>query len=259
MTDIISLALTGTGLIVISIIVILYILLGLKVVNEYERGVKFTLGKFSGIMNPGLRIVFPIFQSWRRVDIRTKVIDIPDQEAITKDNVTIKINAVLYYRVMDVKLAVLEVRDFMYATNQISQTTMRNVVGSEMLDTLLSSREKISSKIGEIVDKATDPWGIKVESVELKDVQVPKEMQRVMAKAAEADRERQSVIIKSEGEVSAATNLSKAAQNLARYPGALHLRTLQTVNELGAEKSNTTVIATPKEILKWFQAIGKKK
>jgi regulator of protease activity HflC (stomatin/prohibitin superfamily) len=241
---------------VVAIAVVIYILLGLKVVNEYERGVKFTLGKYSGIMTPGLKIVLPILQSWNRIDIRTKVIDVPDQEAITKDNVTVKINAVLYYNVMDARLAVLEVRDFMYATSQIAQTTMRNTVGEATLDILLSNREAISVKIKEIVDKATDPWGIKVESVELKDIQVPKEMQRVMAKQAEAERERQSVIIKSNGEVSAAANLADAAKNLAKFPGALHLRTLQTVNELGSDKSNTIVVATPKELLGMFKKLA---
>lgn len=246
----------GQGILIFIGIVILYVLLGLKVINEYERGVKFTLGKFAGLMGPGLRVVVPIFQTFNRIDIRTKVIDVPDQEAITKDNVTVKINAVLYYKVTDAKLSVLQVRDFMYATSQIAQTTMRNVVGGAMLDVLLSSREQISSKIKEIVDKGTDPWGIKVESVELKDIQVPKEMQRVMARQAEADRERQSVIIKSTGEVSAAKNLADAAENLAKYPGALHLRTLQTVNELGADKSNTIVFAAPKELLHMFKKLG---
>jgi regulator of protease activity HflC (stomatin/prohibitin superfamily) len=248
--------LASAGGIVLLIIIGIFILMGLKVVNEYERGVKFTFGRFAGIMDPGLRIVLPIFQSWRRIDVRTKVISVPDQEAITKDNVTVKINAVLYYNVFDAKLSVLEVRDFMYATSQIAQTTMRNVVGEAMLDLLLSSREQISAKIREIVDIATDPWGIKVESVELKDIQVPPEMQRVMARQAEAERERQSVIIKSSGEVSAAANLAEAARNLSKFPGALHLRTLQTMNQLSTEKSNTFVIATPKEILHTFKKIA---
>ena len=251
------LLMAGMGLFgVCFIIAFLYLLSSLKVVNEYERGVKFTLGRFTKIMNPGLRVVFPIFQSWQRIDIRTKVINVPDQEAITKDNVTVKINAVLYYKVTDAKLCVLEVREYMYATSQIAQITMRNVAGQATLDILLSSREAISAKIREIVDKATDPWGIKVESVELKDIELPKEMQRMMAKQAEAERERQSVIIKSSGEVSAATNLSDAAKNLSKYPGALHLRTLQTVNELGSDKSNTIVIAMPKEILHTFKKLS---
>ena len=223
--------------------------LGLRVVKEYERGVRFTLGKFTGMMNPGLRVVLPIIQSWERVDIRTKVIDVPDQEAITKDNVSVKINAVLYYKVTDAKYAILEVNDFMLATSQLSQTTMKNVVGGASLDELLSNREELSKKIKEIVDKATDPWGIKIESVELKHVEVPTELQRVMARQAEAEREKRAVIIKSKGEVSAAENLAKAAQNLSKYPGALHLRTLGTMNHLSGDKTKVTIYALPKEVL----------
>jgi regulator of protease activity HflC (stomatin/prohibitin superfamily) len=230
-------------------IAVLYLLAGLKIVNEYERGVKFTLGKFAGIMDPGLRIVFPIIQSWRKIDIRTKVIDVPDQETITKDNVSVRINAVLYYKVTDSKKSVIEVRNFMYATSQLAQTTMRDIIGSVTLDELLSNREEISSKIQKSVDKDTDPWGIKIESVELKHVEIPGQMQRVMARQAEAERERRSVIIKSEGEVSAAKNLTDAAKNLTKFPGALHLRTLQSVNDLSSDKSNTIVYAVPKELL----------
>jgi len=238
--------------------IIIYMLAGLRVVNEYERGVKFTLGKYWKMMDPGLRVVFPVIQSWNRIDIRTKVIAVPDQEAITKDNVTVLINAVMYYKVTDSKLAVLIVRDFMYATLQMAQTTMRDIVGNVDLDTLLGSRESISQRIREIVDKATDPWGIKIESVELKHIEVPKEMQRVMAKQAEAEREKRAVIIKSEGEVSAARNLSDAAKNLSEYPGALHLRTLQSINDLSADKSQLTVYALPKEVLQAFKKMAEK-
>ena len=238
------------------VLVLLYILLGLRVVNEFERGVKFTIGKYSGIMQPGLRIVLPIIQSWRRIDIRTKVIDVPDQETITKDNVSVKINAVIYYKVTDAKLSVLEVRDFMYASSQLAQTTMRNVVGEVSLDALLARRDAVSNKIQQIVDKLTDPWGIKIEAVELKHVEVPKEMQRVMARQAEAERERRAVIIKSQGEVSAASNLVLAAKNLTKYPGALHLRTLGTINDLSSDKSNTVVYAIPKELLLALKKIG---
>jgi len=235
---------------------IIYVLLGLKVVNQYENGVKFTLGKFSGIMPPGLKVVLPIIQSWRRIDMRVKVIDVPDQETITKDNISIKINAVLYYKVVHAKLSVLTVKNFMYATSQIAQTTMRNIVGEVSLDELLEGREKISEKIRSIVDKGTDPWGIKIESVELKHIEIPKEMQRVMARQAEAEREKRSVIIKSQGEVVAAKNLNLSAKNLTRYPGALHLRTLQTINDLSSDKSNTIVYAVPKELLMMFKKLG---
>ncbi len=249
--------LIGAGTAGIIILVLIgWVLLGLKVVNQYERGIKFTLGRFSSVMDPGLKVVLPILQSWQRIDIRTKVIDVPDQETITKDNVSVKINAVLYYKVTDAKRSVLEVRDFMFATSQVAQTTLRNVVGEVMLDELLSSRDNISKKVQEIVDLATDPWGIKVDSVELKHIEVPKEMQRVMAKQAEAERERRSVIIKSEGEVSAAQNIAASAKNLTKNPGALHLRTLQTINDLSSDKSNTVVYALPKEALTALKKIG---
>lgn len=242
------------------ILVLLVILLSsIKIVNEYERGTKFTLGKFAGIMSPGLRFVIPVIQSWARVDLRTKVLDVPDQDAITKDNVSVKINAVIYYKISDPKMAIIEVREYNYATSQLAQVTMRNIVGEVMLDELLTGRNKISKRIQEIVDKATDPWGIKVENVELKDIQVGPEMQRVMARQAEADRIKRGVIIQSQGEVTAADNISKAAKNLSKYPGALHLRTLQTVNALSSEKSNTTVYALPVEILKTIEKIGKGK
>ena len=248
--------LVAGGLAAFIIALIIYLILGLRVVNEYQRGVKFTLGRYSGIMEPGLKLVLPILQTWNRVDIRTKTIDVPDQEAITKDNISVRINAVLYYKVSDAKLAILEVRDFMYATSQLAQTTMRNVVGEFTLDELLESREAISNKIKEIVDKATDPWGIKIESVELKHVEIPKEMQRVMGRQAEAERERRAVIIKSTGEVVAAKNLVAAAKNLTKYPGALHLRTLQSINDLSSDKSNTIVYAVPKELLLALKKIG---
>jgi len=167
---------------VVAAAIVIYLLLGLKIVNEYERGVKFTMGKYSGMMNPGLKIVLPIIQSWQRIDIRTKTIDVPDQETITKDNVSVKINAVLYYKVTDATKSVLEVSDFMFATSQIAQTSLRDVVGMVSLDHLLTSRETISKKIREAVDTATDPWGIKVDAVDVKDVVLPDQMKRTMAK-----------------------------------------------------------------------------
>lgn len=231
-------------------IAVIFILSGLKVVKEYERGVKFTLGRYAGIMQPGLRVVIPIMQSWNRVDIRTKAIDVPDQDAITKDNVSIKVNAVLYYKVTDAKRAIIEVEQFNFATSQLSQTTMRDVVGEVTLDELLSKREMVSTRIREIVDKATDPWGIKVESVELKHVELPEQLKRTIGKEAEAEREKRAVIIKAGGEVIAADNMAKAAKTLATAPGALHLRTLQTLNDLSSDKSNTVVFAVPLEILR---------
>jgi len=239
-------------------LVIIFILSGLKAVKEYERGVKFTLGKFVGIMKPGLRLVIPVLQAWQRVDIRVKAVDVPDQDAITKDNVSIKVNAVLYYKVSDSQKAIIEVEHFNYAVSQLAQTTMRDVVGEVSLDDLLSKRDSVSKRIREIVDKATDPWGIKVESVELKHVELPEQLKRTIGKEAEAEREKRAVIIKAQGEVDAAKNMASAATTLAQAPGALHLRTLQTMNDLSSDQSNTIVLAIPLEILKAFEGIKKK-
>lgn len=238
---------------IILIIVLIIILVSIKQVNQYERGIKFTLGKFSKIMNPGWNIVLPIFQSYRKVDIRTKAVDVPEQDAITKDNVSVRINAVIYYKVFDASKAVLEVENFYFAVGQLAQTTMRNAVGSVSLDELLSERDKISEEICKIIDKATDPWGIKVENVELKDVSLPEEMKRVIARVAEAEREKQAVITKAEGEVEASENLAKAADLMASTPGAMHLRTLSTLSDISSDQSNTIIFALPVEVLKSFE------
>lgn len=240
-------------------LIIIFILSGLKIVKEYERGVKFTLGKFSGIMPPGLRLIIPVIQSWQRVDIRIKAIDVPDQDAITKDNVSLKVNAVLYYKVADSKKAIIEVEEFNYAVSQLAQTTMRDVVGEVSLDELLSKRDSVSKRIQEIVDKATDPWGIKVNSVELKHVELPEQLKRTIGKEAEAEREKRAVIIKAQGEVIASDNLAKAAKMLSTAPGALHLRTLQTLNDLSSDKSNTIVFGLPLEILRAYETSVKSK
>lgn len=236
----------------------LILLASLKIVKQYERGVKFTLGKFSGIMDPGLRIVIPIIQSWQRVDIRIKAIDVPDQDAITRDNVSIKVNAVLYYKVSDSEKAIIEVENFNYAVSQLAQTTMRDVVGEVSLDELLSKRDAVSGKIKTIVDKATDPWGIKVESVELKHVELPEDLKRIIGKEAEAEREKRAVIIKASGEVIAADNMAKAAKKLSTAPGALHLRTLQSINNISSDKSNTVVFAIPLEVLRALEGLDLK-
>jgi len=236
------------------LIVFLIIILGsIKQVSEYERGIKFTCGKYSRIMNPGWRLVFPIFQNYKKIDIRTKVIDVPEQEVITKDNVSVKINAVIYYNIFDASKAVLAIEDYHYAVSQLAQTTMRNIAGSVTLDELLTSREKISTHICEIVDKATDEWGIKVQNVELKDVALPGEMKRVIAKVAEAEREKQAVITKAEGELEASKNLADAANTLSSSPGALHLRTLSTINDVSSDQSNTIIFALPIEVLRAFE------
>lgn len=238
--------------------IVVVILVSIRQVNQYQRGVKFQLGKFVKIVDPGWRIVFPVIQSMTKVDIRTKAVDVPFQEAITKDNISTKINAVIYYKVNDVSKAVLEVEDFWYAVSQLAQTTMRNVIGEMELDELLANRVVVADRIKNIVDKATDPWGIKVESVELKDVILPDNMQRVIAKQAEAEREKRAVIIKSGGEVIAAENLAKAAQMLQSQNGALHLRTLNTLNDVSSDQSNTIIFAIPLEILRAFEKVGDK-
>lgn len=232
------------------------LLISIKQINQYQRGVKFTLGRYSSTLGPGWRIVIPVFQSMRKVDIRVKAVDVPDQEAITKDNISARINAVIYYKVKDSAKAVIEVEHFQYAVSQLAQTTMRNVVGEMDLDELLSSREAASKKIKDVVDTLTDPWGIQVENVELKDITLPEDMKRTIAKQAEAERERRAVVIKAEGEVQAATNLKEAAHMLASTPGALHLRTLSTLNDLSSDQSNTVIFATPLEVLRAFEAIG---
>lgn len=239
-------------LIGILVVILVVVLISIKQVEEYERGILFTFGKFSRILNPGWNIVLPVFQSFRKIDIRTKAVDVPEQDAITKDNVSVRINAVIYYNVFDASKALLAVQDYYYAVGQLAQTTMRNAVGSVSLDELLSSREKISENICKIIDEATDPWGIKVENVELKDVKLPDEMQRVIAKVAEAEREKQAVITKSIGEVEASKNLAEAAETMASKPGALHLRTLATINDISSDQSNTIIFAIPIEVLQAF-------
>jgi len=239
-------------------VIVVFIATGLKVVNEYERGVRFTLGKYSGIMSPGLKLVIPILQTWQRVDMRIKAVDVPEQDAITKDNVSVNVNAVLYYKVAAAESAILKVEHFGYAVSQLAQTTMRDVVGEVTLDELLGQRDKLSNRIQQIVDKATDPWGIKVTSVDLKHIELPGEMKRVMGKEAEAERERRAVIIKSKGEVTASTNLAQAAETLAKTSGALHLRTLHSINDISSDKSNTVIFAMPLEILRAFERFGGK-
>ncbi len=241
------------------IITAIFILLAsIKQINEYERGIRFRLGKYMDIMNPGWRILWPIIDSYQKVDIRVKVVDVPDQDAITKDNVSVNVNAVLYFKVVDAAAAIVKVEYFDYAVSQLAQTTMRDVVGEVTLDELLSKRDTISKRIQEIVDKATDPWGIKIVSVDLKHIELPENMKRTIAKQAEAEREKRAVIIKAEGEVAAADNMAKAAGILASSSGALHLRTLQSINDISSDQSNTVIFAVPLEILRAFEAVSGK-
>ncbi len=231
-------------------IILFIVLISIRQVNQYQRGVRFTLGKFTGIMEPGWRLVIPIFQSHQKVDIRVKAVDVPDQNAITRDNVSVAVNAVIYYKVSSAEKAIIEVEDFYYAISQYAQTTMRNIVGEVTLDELLASREVIASRIKDIVDKETDAWGLKVINVELKDVKLPENMERTIAKQAEAEREKRAVIINSEGELAAAQNMADAAKILGAVDGALHLRTLQSINDVSSDQSNTIIFTVPLEILK---------
>ena len=239
-------------------LIIFLILISLKQVNEYERGVVYTMGKFSYIINPGWKLVIPIFQSFRKVDIRTKAVDVPKQDTITKDNVSCKMNAVIYYKVTDAGKTINEVEDVYYAMLQLAQTTMRRVASEATLDELLSNREKIAEQILSIVDKHATEWGIDVKTVELKDIELPESMVRTMAKQAEAEREKRATIINAEGELQASKNLADAAKMLASSPGALHLRTLNSINDISSDASNTVVFAVPVEVLKAIEGFTKK-
>ncbi len=241
------------GLEVIIGVIVAYFLFSIRIVKEYERGVKFTLGKYTSTMKPGLNFVFLIFQSYNKIDLRVKAVDVPDQDCITKDNISVRVNAVIYYKVSVAEKALLEVENFFFAVSQLAQTSMRNIVGEVELDELLQKRDKVSQRIQSIIDKATDPWGIKVDGVDLKDVELPQEMKRVISKQAEAEREKRAVIIKAEGEVTAAKNMATAARTLSSSPGALHLRTLQTLNDLSSDQSNTVIFAVPLEVLRAFE------
>ena len=245
------------GILIFLIIVVGIILLkSIVQINEYERGIKFSYGKFHSIMTPGWKIVLPIIESYKKIDVRTKAVDVPEQDTITKDNISVRVNAVIYYKIFDASKALLEVENFYYAVSQLAQTTMRNAIGSVTLDELLSEREKLSSQICGIIDQATDPWGVKVENVELKDISLPEEMKRVIAKVAEAEREKAAVITKAKGEVEASENLALAAERMGKTPGALHLRTLSTLNDLSSDQSNTVIFAIPVEILSAFQSVA---
>jgi regulator of protease activity HflC (stomatin/prohibitin superfamily) len=237
--------------------IVVLLLSSIRQINQYERGVMFLLGKYSGIKEPGWRLVFPVIQFMRKVDIRTKTVDVPEQETITKDNIPIRMNAVIYYKITDAAKSVLEVESFYYAVLQLAQVAMRNVVGQVTLDELLKNREDISKRIKEHVDTATNPWGIDVISVELKDIVLPENLKRTIAKEAEAEREKRAVIIKASGDVIAAENIAKAARTLAEAPGALHLRTLQSINDISSDQSNTTVWMVPVEVLRAVEGIGK--
>jgi regulator of protease activity HflC (stomatin/prohibitin superfamily) len=232
----------------ILIIVGIFILSGLKIVNQYERGVVLTLGRFTGLRQPGLRVVVPIFQRMIKVDIRSTPIDVPKQEIITKDNVTVGVDAVVYLRVIEASRAVLETTNYVYATSQFAQAALRDVTGNADLDELLSKREEISQRIKEIVDAETDKWGIDVENVKIQNIELPQDMKRAMAKQAEAERERRAVIITAEGEKSASVAVAEAAEILSKAPGGVTIRTLQTLEKISVESSQKTLVVLPTEM-----------
>lgn len=230
-----------------------------RVVNEYERGVIFRLGRLVGAKGPGLFFIVPFIDKMLKISLRTTVLDVPVQEVITKDNIPVKVNAVCYFRVLDPAKAVVEIENYVYATSQISQTTLRSVVGQVELDELLSEREKINLRLQQIIDLATDPWGIKVSTVEVKEVQIPEQMQRAIASQAEAERNRRAKIISAEGEFQAAEKLSQAAEIISRNPIALQLRYLQTAAEIATEKNSTMIFPIPIELFRAFLPQGEKK
>lgn len=238
------------------IVVLVFLFSWIRQIDQYERGIVFTMGKYKRMWDPGWHLLIPVFQKLVKVDIRVKAVDVPDQEAITKDNIPIRINAVIYFRVSDAAKAVIAVENFMYAVGQLAQTTMRNAVGEVTLDELLAKKADVSQRIRLVVDKTSEEWGIDVQSVELKDIVLPESLKRTIAKVAEAQREKQSVIISSEGELAASENVAKAAAMLAATPGALHLRTLQSINDISSDQSNTTVWMVPVEALKALEGLA---
>lgn len=241
----------------VIIVVLSFILSGIKIINQYERGVVLTLGRYSGLRLPGLRVVVPVFQQMIKVDVRSTPVDVPSQEVITKDNVTIKVDAVVYFRVISAEKAVLETNNYLYATAQFAQAALRDVVGNVEMDSLLSQREQISQEIKRIVDGETDRWGIDVENVKIQNIELPQDMKRAMAKQAEAERERRAVIINAEGEKAAAQQVAEAAGILGAIPGGMGIRTLQTLEKISVEPSQKTVFVLPADLADAFKKFTK--
>jgi regulator of protease activity HflC (stomatin/prohibitin superfamily) len=242
-------------LVAIAIMIVIILSAAIKVVQEYERGVVFRLGRLVGPRGPGLIILIPFVERMMKVDLRTVTMDIPAQEVITRDNVTVRVNAVAYFRVVDANAAVVNVADYIRATSQIAQTTLRSVLGQSVLDALLAEREAINLQLQQIIDEQTEPWGIKVSIVEVKDVELPQSMQRAMARQAEAEREKRAKIIHAEGEFQASQQLAAAAEVIHRNPVALQLRYLQTLTEIGAEKNTTVVFPLPIDMVEAFRGV----
>jgi regulator of protease activity HflC (stomatin/prohibitin superfamily) len=241
---------------VIAILVLLFLSAAIKILREYERGVVFTLGRFTGVKGPGLIIIIPLVQQMVRVDLRTRVFDVPTQDVISRDNVSVRVNAVIYFRVIDPERAIIQVEDFMQATNQLSQTTLRSVLGKHELDEMLAERDKLNTDIQEILDAQSDAWGIKVSTVEIKHVDIDQTMVRAIARQAEAERERRAKIINAEGEQQAAQKLLEAADVLSKRPEAMQLRYLGTLGVIAGEKSSTIVFPFPVEAGKFLSAVG---
>jgi len=240
------------ALIPVLIVGLFLLMASIHVLNEYERGVMFTLGRYSGVKGPGLIIIIPVIQKMVKVSTRVVVFDVPPQDVITRDNISVKVNAVLYFRVIKPESAILNVENFMYATSQLAQTTLRSVLGQQELDDLLSNRDKINQSLQQILDQHTEPWGIKISSVEVKNVDIPQEMQRAIAKQAEAERERRAKVIHAEGEFQAAQKLSDAAGIIGQNPAAIQLRYLQTLTEVATERNSTTIFPIPIDMIKMF-------
>ncbi|MDQ7773704.1 MAG: slipin family protein [Elusimicrobiales bacterium] len=238
----------------LPLIVILAVVLisSIKVLNEYERGVMLTFGRFTGVKGPGIIIVIPMIQEIFRISTRVVVLDVPPQDVITRDNISVKVNAVVYFRVINPQSAVLNVENFMYATSQLSQTTLRSVLGQQELDDLLANRDKINQNLQQILDQHTEPWGIKISSVEVKNVDLPQEMQRAIARQAEAERERRAKIIHAEGEFQASQKLADAAAIIGSQPAAIQLRYLQTLTEVATERNSTTIFPIPIDMISQF-------
>ncbi|MBE0636513.1 slipin family protein [Candidatus Bipolaricaulota bacterium] len=241
----------------IGVLIILFLMNAIKVVREYERGVIFRLGRLVAAKGPGLIIIIPIIDKMIKVSLRTITLDVPPQEVITKDNVSTQVNAVLFFRVIDPNAAVVEVQNYIEATRQIAMTTLRSVLGGFELDQVLGEREKINMQLQRIVDEQTDPWGIKVVNMEIKDVKLPSDMQRAIARQAEAERDRRAKVINAEGELQAATKLGEAAAIMERNPSSLQLRYLQTLNDISAENASTIVFPVPIELLSWLKGASK--
>ena len=244
--------------IIILIIFVLYVFMGIKVIDQYEKAVVFTLGRFTGIREPGLRFVFPIFQRMINTDMRVRTLDIEKQQVMTKDNVPIDVNGVVFFKVLKVQDAIIKVQDYEYAISQYSQTALRDVIGGMTLDTLLAERQHVGDEIRKIVDKETDQWGLDVQVIKLQDVEVPDDLKRIMSRQAAAEREKRANIIKSEGDRDAAKNLAAAADTMSKAKGAMQLRTLQTLDGLGPTASNTVVMALPIEVMQFFESFSKK-